>query len=88
MIINGREAFVGSDAGRARRAIAKSLSVQPESRISVTIDQSAVDLKVKYACNKPAPNAVVNHYVSKLRCGKAYHRMRSWRGSTDHLNLL
>ena len=34
------------------------------------------------------PNAIVHHYVPKLRCDKSYHRMRSWRGSTDHLNLL
>ncbi|MFO0938486.1 MAG: glycosyltransferase [Gemmataceae bacterium] len=34
------------------------------------------------------PLAVVYHFVPKLRCEKAYHRMRSWRGSTDHLNLL
>ena len=34
------------------------------------------------------PNAVVHHYVPKVRCEKSYHRMRSWRGSTDHLNLL
>jgi glycosyltransferase involved in cell wall biosynthesis len=34
------------------------------------------------------PSAVVNHYVPKVRCEKAYHRTRAWRGSTDHLNLL
>ena len=34
------------------------------------------------------PAAVVHHYVPQLRCDKSYHRMRAWRGSTDHLNLL
>ena len=34
------------------------------------------------------PTAVVNHFVPKVRCEKAYHRMRAWRGSTDHLTLL
>lgn len=34
------------------------------------------------------PAAVVHHYVPKIRCEKSYHRMRSWLGSTDHLNLL
>jgi glycosyltransferase involved in cell wall biosynthesis len=34
------------------------------------------------------PSAVVNHFVPVVRCEKAYHRMRAWRGSTDHLNLL
>ena len=34
------------------------------------------------------PTCVVRHYVPALRCRKSYHRMRSWRGSQDHLQLL
>jgi glycosyltransferase involved in cell wall biosynthesis len=34
------------------------------------------------------PAILVRHFVPKLRCEKAYHRMRSWRGSGDHLALL
>lgn len=34
------------------------------------------------------PAAVVRHYVPRVRCEKKYHRMRAWRGSADHLNLL
>ena len=40
MIINGKEAFVGSNADKAKNAIDHYLSVSPENNITLNLDQT------------------------------------------------
>lgn len=60
MVVNGKDAFVGSDAWKARRAIAKYLNLQPENALRLTVDRSGSDLKVDYASAHADPDAVIN----------------------------
>src|SRR5947207_1420863 len=60
MIVNGKDAFVGSDAGKARRVMAKYLNVQPGHALRLNVDRSGSELKVDYACARPPDDAVIN----------------------------
>ena len=60
MIINGKEAFVGSDEGKAKNYIDHYLSVNAENNISLTFDLSGNDLKIDYIVGRQESNSVVN----------------------------
>ena len=60
MIVNGQDAFVGSEAGTARQAIEHFLSLTPENKISFNLDQSGNDLKINYVCTHLSDRSVIN----------------------------
>ena len=60
MIINGKEAFVGSDEGKAKQYIDLYLSNPPENNITLNLDQSGSDLKVNYTVAQQKGKSVVN----------------------------
>jgi hypothetical protein len=60
MIINGKEAFVGSDGGKAQNYIDHYLGLQPGNNITLNLDQSRNDLKVDYTLARQDSNAVIN----------------------------
>ena len=60
MIINGKEAFVGSDEGKATQYIDQYLSLPSENNITLDLDQSGSDLKVNYAVAAQGAHAVIN----------------------------
>jgi len=60
MIINGREAFVGSDAGKAKDYIDHYLGVSAGNDISLSLHQSGNDLKVDYNVARQESNSVIN----------------------------
>ena len=48
MIVNGQEAFVGSDADKAKQSTDHYLTVQPDNDITLNLDQSGDDIKINY----------------------------------------
>jgi len=60
MIVNGQEAFVGSEGSTASQAIEHYLSLQPENSISLKLDQTGDDLKIDYICAHLKQGSVVN----------------------------
>jgi len=60
MIINGKEAFVGSDEGKAKQYIDHYLSNPPENNVTLNLDQSGNDLKVNYTVAHQNGNSVIN----------------------------
>jgi hypothetical protein len=60
MIINGKEAFVGSDEGKATQYIDHYLSNPPENNITLNLDQTGNDLKVNYTIAQQNGKSVVN----------------------------
>src|SRR5271170_3798627 len=60
MIINGKEAFVGSDGGKAQNYIDHYLSVPSENNITLNLDQSGNELKVNYTVAQQDGNSVIN----------------------------
>ena len=60
MIINGEEAFVGSDEGKAKQYIDHYLSIPPENNITLNFDLSGNDLKVNYTVAQQNGKFVVN----------------------------
>ena len=60
MIINGKEAFVGSDEDKAKQYIDHYLSVPSANNITLDLDQSGSDLKVNYTCARQNAGSVIN----------------------------
>ena len=60
MIVNGQDAFVGSDASHAKEAIIKSLSTPAAASIRLTVDQLQDGLKINYELSKQIPNTILN----------------------------
>jgi hypothetical protein len=60
MIINGHEAFVGSDEDKARAYIDQSLAKPAENNIVLNIDLSGNDLKINYHCDHQSSKSVIN----------------------------
>lgn len=61
MIVNGRDAFVGTDRAKAQDAIAKHLKALPFNNIYLTLNDKTVgQLEVFYVCERVSPDAVVH----------------------------
>ena len=60
MVINGKEAFVGSDEGKAKQYIDHYLSIPSENNITLDLDQSGNDLKINYTCTHQNDKSVLN----------------------------
>ena len=60
MIINGKEAFVGSDEGKAKSYIDHYLSAPSQNSIFLSLDRSGIDLKIDYSVVQASGDSVVN----------------------------
>jgi hypothetical protein len=62
MIVGGRDAFVGSDAARARAGIERALAESPSAKVSLSarVPESSAHVDVTYAVASAPPGAVLN----------------------------
>lgn len=90
MIVNGRRAFVGSDAGRAQRAIAEALehpgSVTLSAGVSPVTDEGV--LLVSYAAPELPPDAVVHLAVVERGRSQRVTRGENTGQTLDHENVV
>ena len=63
MIINGKEAFVGSDENKAKSTIDHYLNQSPKNNMTLSLNQSSGDLKIDYTVPQPDSNAVINFAI-------------------------
>ncbi len=90
MIVNGRHAFVGSDAARARRVLAKALRQPASVTLAVGVSPVTTEgvLLVSYAAENLPADAVVHLAVVERGLSQNVTRGENTGRTLDHENVV
>jgi hypothetical protein len=89
LVVNGREAFVGSDQARARGSIREALARKPATSLKIGAHAQGDQLRVEFSLGRPRPErAVLNLAIVQAEATSRVTRGENLGSELHHVNVV